>query len=233
MNKIILLPLMIIVIIYFVIFHLVPSFKETLALRDTRDAKIVELEKVKKQKNDLIKFMNEVDNHQSEMNFVSNYIPKDPKENDILNIINQKAKEDNVALLIIGFQDRLSQEKSEDVDSVVMSSTEVNMNFVGSYDDVKNFLKKVFYINRSYTLESLKIEKLVSNKSEDKPTGSLNIKAVFNFKYIPNDLSISTNDISNGLKDNYKFVNEIIEKSIQSTELEKTVPGRVNPFMPS
>ncbi len=240
MNKIVLIPIIIALIIYFAIFQTIPSVQAVLQLRKDRDTRNIEVQKEQGKLDNLTAFKKGVSSHQNELNFVSNFIPKDPIENDIVNILNQKAEDTKVSLFIVDFTDKIPRKSRKDSTAVVVNTSETNIILTGSYENIKKFLNEIYLINRMYSLDTLVIEKIVASNSltgeSEGATDSLNVNITFNYSYIPENLSMKPSD-ANGIidkvKDNYDFVKFVEKSSAKLRAFEVANPSRQNPFSPN
>lgn len=193
MNKIVLIPVLMALVIYIVIFQTIPSVNKVLDLREQRVEKIKDINDQKDKLAKLEKFQNEVVKHQEQFDFVSKFIPVDPIENDIINFLNQKAKDNEVDLFNINSADRVTK-KRKDNNGTNINFSEVEITLTGSYDNIRNFLSEIFIINRLYSFDTIMIEKIVVKDGEISPD-SLNVKIVFNYSYVPDFLVMKTSDI--------------------------------------
>ncbi|MCK4635821.1 MAG: hypothetical protein KAT32_03065 [Candidatus Moranbacteria bacterium] len=239
MNKVVLILIMIILIIYFIVAQAVPSVQTVLKLKTDRDDKIAEVQETEEKKNKFNAFKKGVELHSDELNFVSNFVPKDPIENDIINIFDQKAKDNKISLFKIDFTDKAPKINRRDSAATVVHSSEANIMFTGEYDNIKKFLNEIFLMNRLYSFDTLHIEKIVVNKAitdeSSSLIGDLNVNMTFNYSYIPKNLSMTLGDVANisdKADDNYKFVNFVKNLTTQLKEFEVANPGRPNPFSP-
>lgn len=237
MNKIVLIPLIIAIIIYVVIFQTIPSVQAVLDARRDRDVKIDEVKKESDKLEKLNNFKNGVKTHQAELGFVSNFIPRDPLENNIINILNQKAEDTGVNLFIVDPTDKVSRTSRSDSTALIINNTETNIILTGSYDNIKKFLSEIFAINRMYSLDTLNIEKIVTGTASTvEATGGLNVNITLNYSYVPGNLTMSASDVSgvvNKSEENYKFINFVEGVTASLRDFEVGNPGRLNPFSPN
>lgn len=237
MNKIVLIPLIIAIIIYVVIFQTIPSVQAVLDARRDRDVKIDEIKKESEKLEKLNNFKSGVKTHQAEVEFVSNFIPRDPLENNIINILNQKAEDTGVSLFIVDPTDKVPRTSRSDSTALIINNTETNIILTGSYENIKKFLSEIFAINRMYSLDTLNIEKIVTGTaSTGEATGGLNVNITLNYSYVSGNLTMSASDVSglvNKSEENYKFINFVEGVTASLRDFEVGNPGRLNPFSPN
>jgi Tfp pilus assembly protein PilO len=229
-----LFPVVLLLVLYFVIAQVVPSAKAISATKDSIKQQEITLAKAKERLNKVTSFQQEIESHSQEMDYVMNFVPNDQREEILLSDISQMAQESGVNLFSVGFSEGRSDVRSGAATDEKSHLIEGKMIISGSYDNLKKFTHKLFRIKRLYTFKTFDLTKAEQKKKdeEDATPQELVLSGVISFAYgyIPGVGAISPATI--GTPINFDLIDTVMNATTNTQPLVTQKKNRPNPFLP-
>ena len=233
--KMLAFPAILLLVLYFAIVHIVPTAKNI----SKANQAIVEREKslltAKEQLGKVKAFQQEIDEHSTEVEYISEFVPNDQREEILLSDIAQLAEESGVNLFSVGF----SEGRANTASGATSKSRLIEGKMIasGTYDNFKKFAHKLFRIKRLYgfkTFDLSKVEQKKQKEDEGEETQNsellLNGTISFTYEYIPGKVQVSSGDIGQSI--DFNLIDTIMSSTAQTNELVSEPNNRKNPFLP-
>lgn len=229
--KILMFPIILLLILYFAIAQVVPTY-ESIQLGK---AKKIELEKDLQDANDradqIDAFVQSVRSHASEKEFVLDFVPNDQKEEILINDIVQIAENSDIDLFSIGFADGGNTKK---VSGHTANLIEGRLIVSGTYNGFQKFFDQMFRLDRLYAFKTIDLVK--PDKKEDAEGGEvqseqmLNGTVTFAYGYAPGRIAVDPAVFSSDI--NYKLIGTVMQAVAPTNPLVAEPQNRENPFLP-
>lgn len=234
MKSVIFFPIIIIVLIYFSIAFVVPTFREAADIRAQNHLQEEHKNTLEEKLLVLQDFVADINQHTSEREFLDTFIPVDPQEQDIVNAVSHLAEESQVTLFTLGFSEHFNNRNYRTTDDEVpVQYVESTMALTGEYENIYAFLDKLFRINRLYAFNSLQIEKIVFEgddeaNAQNQPT-QLSVTVSFQFAYMPLTEQLNVNQLH---AVDYENVTRVQSAIATTGDIVTQPQQRSNPFNP-
>ncbi len=235
--RILLFPVILLLVLYFIIAQVVPSVKAASATKDSIKQQEELLAQAQARLDKVTAFQQEIQSHSTEMDYVKDFVPNDQREEILLSDISQLADESNVSLFSVGFSEGRSDVRSGAATDGRSNLIEGKLIVNGSYDNFKTFMHKLFRMKRLYafkTFELTKNEQEKDNKEgeEDTSAQDLMLSGVVSFAYgyIPGVGAISPTSIGNPI--NFDLIDTVMNATSNTNPLVTEKTKRPNPFLP-
>ncbi len=227
MSKIILFPFVIIIAIYATIVFIVPTFKENSSLKVEIKNQEIRKEKLNADLTILNNFISDANNHKIEQGFLENFVPKDVKEDVLINNISRYASESGTTLVGLSFEPELK--KKTELQNI--EKIKSNISVTGTYENLYKFIERMFVINRLYTFVGGNIE-AVQNTTESENSPSDQLKLDLSFEYFNIASGGTIKDVKKLGDVNYEKITKIKNKVNNVKDIEAQIQARQNPFAP-
>jgi Tfp pilus assembly protein PilO len=232
--KILLFPLAIILVLYFVIAKVVPSAQ---AITVTKEAIVQAEEKLVDAQNQLQQvhdFKQTIEEHPKEVAYVADFVPNNQREEILLSDISQLADDNNISLFSVSFTGN-NQKTSNNTDVKFIGA---NLVASGSYEDFKRFTHQLFRIKRLYDFKTIdltksekEIEAAIVEGEEIQPQGlNLSGNISFTYGYVPGLGEVSATTMSESI--NFDLINTVAQTTANTEPLVVDSSQRSNPFLP-
>ncbi len=233
--RILLFPVILLLVLYFVIAQIVPLMKTASATRSLITQQEEELTQAQERLNKVTAFQQEIQSHSTEMDYVSDFVPNDQREEILLSDISQMADESNISLFSVGFSEGRSDVRSGAATDGRPNLIEGKLIMNGTYDNLKIFMHKLFRIKRLYEFKTFELTKNEQkNKSEEENDAEqelvLSGSISFAYGYIPGTGEISPADI--GTPVNFDLIDTVMSATSNTNPLVTEKKNRPNPFLP-
>jgi len=236
--KMLIFPVILLIILYFSIAFIVPTAKLIPKAKEDIAQKEATLAKAKKQLGEVQAFQQDIDGHPAEVEYISDFVPNNQREEILLSDISQLAKESGVNLFSVGFSEGRAKTVSKsdgETDINQAQFIESKMIASGNYDSFKKFAHKLFRIKRLYDFKTFDLSKVEQKKNEDGEEQQnsepvLNGTISFTYEYIPGKAQVSFNSIGKSI--DYELINAIMNSTSQTSPLVPEPNNRKNPFLP-
>lgn len=256
--KILITPIVFIAVVVLSIWYIKPTTDEWMAKRKILENKQVFTQEIKAKSEKVSVWKKTLEGDVADQNVIFNYVPKEAKEEEIIDNLNSMASESGVILnnvsliflkdLSVGNEPvpvavgNIDSSATLSPDEEIMDSQltenniEVDMDAFGEYDNLKSFLDKTSSFRRFNKLGSLKISMNDASSSADASTKGLllaKISFVFNYAKDGSTLVTSINDGVFGEESLDMSIAKSIEdtKSVATKSLSVGQFGRANPFI--
>ncbi len=236
--RILLFPVILLLVLYFIIAQVVPSVKAASATKDSIKQQEELLTQAQARLNKVTVFQQEIQSHATEMNYVKDFVPNDQREEILLSDISQLAEESNVSLFSVGFSEGRNDVRSGAATDGRPNLIEGKLIVNGSYDNFKTFMHKLFRMKRLYAFKTFELTKNEQKKNdkkegeEDAPEQDLMLSGVVSFAYgyIPGVGAISPTSIGNPI--NFSLIDTTMNATSNTEPLVTEKTNRPNPFLP-
>ncbi len=232
MKNIILFPLILIGAVAFAIQMVVPLYQEQAQIKKNN----VVLEKEQKElQNDVLsldQFIAQMRAHESEKTFLESFVPRDAREQDIINDISRIAESTHVNLFTLSFSDKVNNKGFRVDDGIKnLQYTQAGFTITGTYGDLRAFLAKVFRMKRLYALNGFSLEKIIVDPEADENVArdQMTLVGTFRFASLPKAAPLSIEALSSI---DYRQISKIKNVVTQTQGITATVVPRKNPFAP-
>lgn len=230
--RILMFPIALLLVLYFVIAQVVPTYRAIAAEKATITQKQKALTAVEKKKNEVDTFIRDVKAHSAEQDFVSSFVPNDQQEEVLINDVSQIAEKSGVELFSIGFSEGRSDVRSAAAGGGA-HLIEGRMIVSGTYESFITFLNQMFHIDRLYAFKTIDLVKVeVDDLEEGQVQGPqiLNGTVSFAYGYIPGQAIADPTAFNQGI--DYKLINTVMNSIAQTDPLVSEPRHRTNPFLP-
>jgi len=232
--RILLFPVILLLVLYFIIAQVVPSAKAISATKDSIEQQEAALARAQERLDKVTAFQQEIELHSAEMDYVMSFVPNDQREEILLSDISQLAEEANISLFSVGFSEGHHDVRSGAATDGKTHLIEGKMIVSGSYDDFQKFMHKLFRMKRLYTFKTFNLTKAEQKENDDEEDVSqtLMLSGVVSFAYgyIPGVGAISPTSIGNPI--NFELINTIMNATANTQPLVTEKTKRPNPFLP-
>lgn len=234
MKTIILFPIVLIIVVYIAAGQVIPRLRD--ASNIVTQNKIQEVEKVKQEEqiSRIVSFADSLERRSGEIEFLKEYAPKDPAEQEIINTVSQFATKHNVILSELSLANSDSSRRGTVSGSVEgVGSVASSISVVGEYSDIISFLRDTFHMKRlnSFNVMSLEKGENASNElGEEIQNDNLTLTISFDYGYLTNIPQVVVADIDNIIELNdIGAISQIMENV---NDIDSVVSERDNPFKP-
>ena len=251
--KVLLIPLIIVIAVAFLIGWVYPAFTngsdgvlEKYKMLKNEQNKLVELQNKSQAVNNLLSQLTSL----PEKNILYAFVPEATEEEKIVNSLINTASSAGVLLMETTINqpnqkaviaEDLEENSSGGQDPLAVSSAlpkadnfETQVNLIGSYEKIKDFLTNIGKLNRNNNIDVLKISKNNSENEESANADSLLVSASIEFnllKKIKMTKSYVNNEVFSGDKLEVGIINEIkSQKNANNYQLNIDQKGKSNPF---
>jgi len=243
--KILIIPLLILIIIVFSIWFLMPTYfavKDTKVKLDEATAKNEDI----KNKLETAKSLNqELLSKGEEQKILNVYLPENKEEEEVINYFDDLVRREGMLAVGLALSPKENPQPIVPVDpstGVALEASSdpavqyMNATFkvAGTYEKVRDFMEKLSKLKRFNEISALKISKDVSQENESGASNSLIVDATAGFGYLEKIKNVS--DINNSALVSGKFDLSAIDyiKNNRNTEISGLTPdtaGKSNPFV--
>lgn len=225
--RILLFPVVLMLVLYFVIVLIVPTHDAITAEKKIIVQKEKTRDAVKAKQNQVAEFISGVNTHPAEKEFLLDFLPQDKQEETLINDISQLAEKTEVSLFSIGFTNGESTTKSvQDVRLI-----EGRMIVSGTYENLQAFMDQLFHIDRFYAFRTSSIVKPEQDKvAEGQDSKYLNGTINFAYGNMPGVATINSTVFDQ--KIDYALIATLLNTAAQTDPLVPEVQNRTNPFLP-
>lgn len=254
--KLLFFPIAVIVSLSLIIGFISPEFSNIKEKRNSLKLKERTLKDTIERKQNIISLTNSLDLNQEKEILIKNYLPSSKYEEEIINKVYKIAIDSKVSLIDLIFSNKglknklpsavrkeeiILEEEGEKMLVVEPKEMGVNVELLGTYENVRSFFSNVYAMEKFNNISSIDISK-VGEKSGEEPeeaSGSSNnllkVTVNINFNYLA-PISVNKNySLEIFSRKNFDFsladeLEKMIVKKIPSVEVGAT--GKNNPFVP-
>ncbi len=232
--RILLFPVILLLVLYFVIALVVPTTRSISAEKKTVEQRTIALDTAQKKLGDVKAYVQEVSSHSREKDFVSDFVPNDQREEILLSDISQLAEKTGVSLFSVGFSEGRQDVRSSAAADEKAHLIEGKMIVSGTYENFKKFSHELFHVKRLYAFKTFDLTKVELEKKEGEENTPqeqmLSGVVSFAYGYIPGQAQINPTTFTQ--KTNFDFIDGVIKATTQTKPLESRPTNRSNPFLP-
>ncbi len=233
--RILLFPIILLLVLYFVIAQVVPTAKAISTIKESIVQQQTKLKTAQERLDKVTAFQQNIDSHSSEMDYVKNFVPNDQREEILLSDMSQLAEESGVNLFSVGFSEGRNDVRSGATAGEQSFLIEGKMIVSGTYDNFQKFTHKLFRMKRLYLFKTFDLTKAEQKKQEGEEAGTpqdliLSSTISFAYGYIPGVGSISPTEIGNPI--NFDLIDTIMNATANTNPLVTEKANRSNPFLP-
>lgn len=233
--RILLFPVILLLVLYFIIAQVVPSAKAISATKDSIEQQEETLVMAQARLDKVTAFQQDIESHSDEMDYVRDFVPNDQREEILLSDISQLAEETGISLFSVGFSGGRHDVSGGASENGQSNLIEGKMIASGSYDSFQDFTHKLFRIKRLYafkTFDLTKSEQEKKDEGEEAVEQELMLSGVISFAYgyIPGMGEISPSSIGNPI--NFDLINTVMNATTNTEPLVSEKTNRPNPFLP-
>lgn len=232
--RILLFPIILLLVLYFVIGLVVPISKAISAQKILVAEKQKTLDRTNQRLNAVNAFVDEVNAHPDEQEFVMDFVPNDQREEIILSDVSQLAEKSGVSLFSVGFSEGRNDVRSGAAGGGAYL-IEGSMIVSGTYDNFKKFSHELFHMKRLYKFKTFELAKVEEEKKEGEETPASTEKQLsgvisFAYGYIPGEAELDVASFTG--EADFDFVNNVMTATTQTKPLVSQPTKRANPFLP-
>lgn len=228
--RIMMFPVILLLVLYFAIALVVPTYNAIAAEKILIGQKEQELAKAELQQQKVSSFIDEVKAHDTEKEFVLNFLPNDQQEEILINDIAQLAETTETSLFSVGFSDGGDSTTTKQTAQLI----EGRMIVTGTYESLKSFMEQLFHIDRLYTFKTIDIAKAEETKGDDEEEDQgpqfLSATMSFAYGYIPGEAAVSPTIFNQEI--DYDLIDTVMASVAQTNPLVAEPQNRENPFLP-
>ncbi len=234
--RILLFPVILLLVLYFIIAQVVPTAQSISAIKEEIKQQEKLLETAKGHLARVEAFQADIDNHTTEKEYVLDFVPNDQREEILLSDIPQLAEESGVSLFSIGFSEGRQDVRSGAATDGRPHLIEGKVIASGTYEDFKKFTHQLFRIKRLYGFKTFDLTKSEQEKDEDAEGEGVQQDLIlsgvisFTYAYVPGAGELSPTSI--GKEIDYDLINTVMETTSQTEPLVSEPANRSNPFLP-
>lgn len=234
--RILLFPVILLLVLYFIIAQVVPSAKAISATKDSIEQQEETLAMAQARLDKVTAFQQEIESHSDEMDYVKDFVPNDQREEILLSDISQLAEETGISLFSVGFSEGRHDVRSGAATDGQSHLIEGKMIVSGSYDDFQEFTHKLFRMKRLYTFKTFDLTKSEQEEKNDEGEEAVEQELMlsgvisFAYGYIPGMGEISPSSIGNPI--NFDLINTVMNATANTEPLVSEKTNRSNPFLP-
>ncbi len=233
--KILLFPVILLLVLYFIIAQVVPTAKSISAQKALIAQEQEKLQAAQARLQKVQDFQNNIDAHPDEMAYVNDFVPNDQKQELLLSDIAQLAEQSGINLFSVGFSDseRSVSSANDNAERVIEAKLIVN----GTYENFKAFADRLFRMRRLYAFKTFDITKgeqrtVNVEGGENENAQGLVLSGVISFAYhyIPGKAQLPPSSIGKPI--NYDLIDTVMQATAQTNPLVPQPNNRPNPFLP-
>jgi len=232
--RILLFPVILLLVLYFVIAQVVPSAKAISATKDSIEQQETTLATARKHLNKVTSFQQDIQAHSAEMDYVMNFVPNDQREEILLSDISQLAEQTGISLFSVGFSEGRQDVRSGAATDGRPYLIEGKLIASGSYDNFQSFMHKLFRMKRLYSFKTFDLTKNEQKEveGEEAVPQELMLSGVVSFAYgyIPGVGTISPASIGDSI--NFDLISTVMNATSNTEPLVAEKSNRPNPFLP-
>ncbi len=234
--RILMFPVILLLVMYFVIGQVVPIWKSVSAEKQLIIQKEESLAAANSKLNSVKSFVQSVKSHSTEVDFVNDFVPNDQREEILLSDVSQLAEKTGVSLFSMGFAEGRQDVKSSAATDQASYLIEGKMLVSGTYESVKKFSNELFHLKRLYafkTFELTKVEKKDAKEGEEDAVPQEQLLSgviTFAYGYIPGEEKIDPTYFNQVV--DYDLIDTVMNSSAETDKLVTEPKQRVNPFLP-
>ncbi len=231
MKSLIIFPVCLLIALYVIIGMIVPKYQqartmieENNILKGQVDDQVQKLAKIKG-------FVTELGSFPGEVDFLNEYVPSNPLEQELINTFSQVRFNTNTAIEDIEMQDKTRASSS---DATPLGRLGTTVSIKGSYDELLPFMDNIFRMKRLYNLNSVSVsEPTESNSSElvdGAQAGDLTLVADFDYVFIEKIPEVSVDDFAK--KVSFEEIAAVRDQTNPVNPIVSSPSERSNPFSP-
>jgi len=232
--RILLFPVILLLVLYFIIAQVVPSVNAISVTKGSIEKQEAELAKSETRLKKVTAFQQDIEMHDAEMDYVMDFVPNNQREEILLSDISQLADETNINLFSVGFSEGRQDVRSEASTDGKPYLIEGKMIVSGTYDEFQSFMHKLFRMKRLYSFKTFDLTKneQVKEDGEEAVQQDLMLSGVvsFTYGYIPGVGAISPASIGDPI--NFDLINTVMNATANTDPLVVETKNRPNPFLP-
>lgn len=231
--KILLFPVLLLLVLYFVIAQVVPTAQSISAKKDDIVKEEVKLQQAIEDVAKAEAFKSEVAAHPDEQAFTMDFVPNDQREEILLSDVSQIATNTGISLFSMGFSEGRSDVRSDAATDNRPHLIEGKIIVSGTYDNFKQFMHQMFRIQRLYSFKTFDLTKVEQEEPEEGETKSelmLNGVVSFAYDYIPGMGVVSSSAAQQSI--DYDLIKTVMDASSDTDPLVTEMHHRSNPFLP-
>jgi Tfp pilus assembly protein PilO len=228
--RILLFPVVLLLVLYFAIAQVVPTYQAIKAEQSNKEQKQKTLAAAEKKLAQVNQFVSDVESHSEEKDFTLTYLPNDQREEALINDIWQIAElsGETFNLFSIGFSDGGG---TGQVSGHTARLIEGRLIVSGTYEEFQRFFDQMFRLDRLYTFKTIDLTKPERKEQEEQEGPQiLSGTVAFAYGYVPGEVAIDPTVFEQNI--DYELISTI-KDAVAPTEPLVTHPEqRNNPFLP-
>lgn len=231
--RILMFPVILLIVLYIVIGHIVPTAKLISADRAEVATRTQERDAANEKLTKMTSFVNSIDQHPQEQEFVLHFVPNNQREEIILSDVSQMASDAGLSLFSVGFAEGRQDAQSGATAQNRANYIEAKMIATGPYDAFKKFADQLFRIKRLYAFKSFELSKQNQIQKEgEAPVSQDMLDGVvsFTYGYIPGQAHVDPVTFTPSV--DFDQIGTVMRAATQTDPLVSEAQERPNPFLP-